>query len=191
MTIKSIRTGWTGISANAGNPIIGNFESIKTVTVGSGGSSTITFSDIPQSYQHLQIRCIARDNQGSGINNDIMRFNSDSGSNYSHHYIYGTGSGTPVSSGGTNNNSIPVAIYVTSAGSGTGRFAATVIDILDYSNTNKYTTTRSFIGGDDNGSGIVLLTSGGWRNTAAVNTITFPSSGTFQQYSHFALYGIR
>jgi hypothetical protein len=63
---------------------------------------------------------------------------------------------------------------------------------LDYTNTNKNKTARSLWGYDANGSGYVGLYSGLWRNTSAINRIDYvPASGTFPQYSSFALYGIK
>jgi hypothetical protein len=76
-------------------------------------------------------------------------------------------------------------------------YSASIIDILDYANTNKYKTYRALTGIDKNGSGSIQLTSGVWRNTTAITSITItPQSNTsptnqFQQYSQFALYGIK
>jgi hypothetical protein len=69
-----------------------------------------------------------------------------------------------------------------------------IFDILDYTNTNKYKTVRMLGGVDFNGSGEVDFMSGLWLNTSAITRIDFlPSyqSTQFQQYSSFALYGIR
>jgi hypothetical protein len=46
-------------SAITGNLVTTSYESIETVTVGSGGSATVlTFSSIPATYTHLQIRVL-------------------------------------------------------------------------------------------------------------------------------------
>jgi hypothetical protein len=67
------------------------------------------------------------------------------------------------------------------------------MDIVDYTNTNKYKTSRAFAGFDANGSGMLAVTSGLWMSTTAINSITFTSdaSGNFAQYSSFALYGVK
>lgn len=72
-------------------------------------------------------------------------------------------------------------------------FGVGVMDILDYTNTNKYTTTRILGGADINGTGRTVLGSGLWMNTAAVSTLTIitDNASTFSQYSSFALYGIK
>ena len=52
-----------------------SYESIQTVTVGSGGQSTISFTSIPSTYKHLQIRMLARATGASTVG--LIRFNSD------------------------------------------------------------------------------------------------------------------
>jgi len=70
--------------------------------------------------------------------------------------------------------------------------AASVTDILDYTNTNKVTTFRTLGGADLNGSGRITFTGGFWNNTAAWNTLkVLPNSGNFEAGSKFALYGIK
>ena len=167
------------------------FVSIATTTVGAGGSSTITFSGIPQVYKHLQLRFFAGTNRAAPTNRDSykVRFNSDTGANYSEHYLYGDGSS--VGSGG--------AASTTSINQGTvgggGFFGVSILDILEYTNVNTYKTTRALSGVSDNtgGFGLVDLSSGNWRSTSAITSITLSVGvGTaFTQYSQAALYGIQ
>lgn len=177
----------------AGNSTIlpGSYESIATVTVGAGGSSTISFSSIPSTYTHLQLRGIAKDNRAAANPSVLyMQLNGDTGSNYSQHYLVGDGSG--VYAGGGSYTQIAVGDYVTGAAANAANFGSGVVDILDYSSTNKYKTVRSIGGIEFNGSGTVGLNSGSWRNTAAITSITlFSFGGTFVQYSSYALYGIK
>jgi hypothetical protein len=177
-------------SAITGNLVTTSYESIATVTVGGGGSATITFSSIPATYTHLQIRAICKTTAGtSNINSIFGQFNSDTGSNYARHFLNGSGSAAGVGAG-TSNSSMFFGTNIETLG--TNAFAANVIDILDYANTNKYKTTRSLSGVDANGSGYVQFMSGLWMNTAAVTSITIsPNSDDFIQYSQFALYGIK
>jgi len=185
MSIKSIKTGYTGISALAGNPAYGDFESIATYAVTSGTTSTITFSSIPSTFQHLQIRGYVI-TTSSGASPRI-RFNSDSGSNYSQHQIYGDGGGA-ASTGSGSQTFASIAITNGATTSPT----VDVVDILDYSNSNKNTTVRSLGGYDANGSGYVTFRSDGWFNTAVVTTIELTlTAGSFDTNTRFALYGIR
>ena len=160
-----------------------NFSSIATVTVGSGGSSSVTFSSIPSTYTHLQLRIMGFT---TGAVNSGIQFNGDSSGNYSYHYLDGNGSSASAT-GGTGANA---AIFGYIDGSATYPEVA-IIDILDYTNTNKYKTIRHFSGNDTNGSGYVWFNSSLWNNTAAITSISTPSATTYRQYSSFALYGVK
>ena len=174
--------------------LIGDYETIATVTVGAGDSQYIDFTSIPQTYTHLQIRGIARDSRAiSGMGGEVrLWFNSDTASNYSSHIMYGNGTGGY--SGNYVSNAYIYCFDSVSNSSTANAFSGGLIDILDYTNTNKYKTTRSMGGGDINGSGVVGLYSGNWRNTAAITSIRLSNtSGTYnhKQYSSFALYGVK
>lgn len=149
---------------------------------GTGSSGTITFSNIPQTYQHLQIRCNIVYSSTVLVR---FQFNGDTGSNYARHILYGDGStaGADASSSYTSN---PI-IYV---GGSTGPNVA-VVDIHDYASTTKYKTSRIFSGNDNNGSGYVTLMSGLWMSTSAVTSIDIISSANFASGSTFALYGFK
>jgi len=176
-------------SVTAVNP--GSFESIATTTVGSGGSSTITFSSIPSTYKHLQIRAIARSARTEPEDYIYLRFNSDTGNNYAWHTM--EGSGSTLAAQAVSSTAQIFTMWITTANSSASIFGTGVIDILDYTNTNKYTTVKTLTGDDKNGSGFVVFGSGLWQNTNAVSTITLTNHGAtnFQQYSQFALYGIK
>ena len=169
----------------------GSFESIATATVGAGGSASIIFSSIPATYTHLQIRGSSKTNRsGAGQENIYYSFNSDTGSNYTQHGLYGDG--TSAASYGTANLPGDGSIIAFTANNDANIFGAQIIDILDYANTNKYKTVRSLSGFDINGGGYVLFSSTLWRNTNAITSIKLIGTGTpWQQYSKFALYGIK
>lgn len=166
---------------------------IAEQVVGAGGASSVTFSNIPADYQHLQIRGIARTTNASAVNL-IMRVGStgsvDTGSNYIWHYLQGDG--TSATSGwpsGANRSEISPGVLSADA----NIFDGFVIDLLDYSVTTKNKTVRTLSGFDRNGSSTWLqLTSGMWMNTAAINTISlYGSSGNVAQFSTISLYGVK
>jgi len=183
-TVTATNSTGTSAASSASNSVtpvsLGDMDPIAMVEVGSAGSSSITFSSIPQTYTNLQIRALAKND---GLASISIRFNGDSGSNYSWHRLYGNG--TSAISGGSANAQPQILGGVLDV-----QFGSTIIDILDYVNTSKYKTTRSLSGFDNNGSGWVGLWSGNWMNTAAISSITI-TSGTISQYSQFALYGIK
>ena len=180
--------GWGALVAG------GSYESIATTTVGAGGSATVTFSSIPATYTHLQVRLFARTSITAGNQDDtLMRFNSDTSSNYAGHQLYGDGSSAGAGSlGGTPPVNVMYPAFITSNSATANSYGVGIIDILDYTNTNKYKVMRSLNGHDNNGNGFILLRSGLWMSTSAISTITFTlGSGNFTQYSSFALYGIK
>jgi len=191
MAVISIKNKTKSGSLLVGNtPFeLGNFESISTTTL-TTATASVTFSSIPATYTHLQIRYIVRSTQASTETGINARLNSDTGSNYAWHYLFGDGASF-ASSGGSTQTSLNL-VNVTGASATASAFASGVLDILDYANTSKYKTLRLFQGWDGNGSGRVNLSSGLWMSTSANNAIEFyPSSGNWAQYSSFALYGIK
>ena len=171
-----------------------DFYQIATATVTSGGAATVTFSSIPSTYKHLQIRISAESNRATyGTDSVQFKINNDVGTNYSFHQL-GTDGSTAYGLGVINT----ATMYWDVIGTTQSAFGGGVVDILDYANTNKYKTFRSLMGNDNNGTiagsgGAVALASGNWRNTAAIDTITLnPVYGTlFNQNSTFALYGVK
>jgi hypothetical protein len=186
-----------GIIASQNYPrITSSYESIATVTVGSGGSSEVEFASIPSTYTHLQLRIIAKvtdtSNQGGYVG---LRLNSDSStSNYTYHRLKGDGSSATAYGASTGTYGVIVLERISSSHSNiaTEEQGALITDILDYQNTNKYKTVRNLGGYDSNGTGERLLTSGLWLSTSAITNIKLlPGDGNIAQYSSFALYGIK
>jgi hypothetical protein len=189
MAIRSLKSGTFSRSGMVGNPVImpGSYESIATINVGAGAGSSITFSSIPSTYQHLQIRYIGRRNNAFNTLSAGIRFNNDSGTNYVRHELYGDGStmsGSAATGLDASNTSTVTGTTPTST------FGVGIIDILDYTNTNKYKTFRQLTGADTNGAGFINLASGLWLNTSAINSITMLVGSNWEQYSSFALYGV-
>jgi len=182
-----------GIIASQNYPRVTNsFESISTVTVGSGGASSISFSSIPSTYKHLQIRILSRDSTGGGTGHNTcqIRMNSDTGSNYNHHVFYGDGSVAGAYAWGTGTGGY--AYETSQSGNASNIFSPSIVDILDYANTNKNKTWRSLAGLElNNTSGNFSMISGVWLNTSAINRIDFVLPQPVAQYSQFALYGIK
>jgi hypothetical protein len=168
-----------------------SYESIATFNLGSAQSS-VTFSSIPSTFKHLQIRALAKTNVASGYSQIVLNLNGDTASNYNNHQLYGFGASAGAQSAGSQ----PVLYngYISANfGSTANIFGATIIDILDYTSTNKTKVTRGLSGIDMNGSGAVTFGSGLWLGTTAINSITVgnDTGSNFVQYSSFALYGIK
>jgi hypothetical protein len=180
----------SGISGNLWSPGK-DYDSIATTTVGGGGAASITFSSIPATYKHLQIRISARCAIATVLRNITLRVNSDTGANYTTHYMFGDGA--TVTAGAEVSVSFMYPGITAGASANADVFAANVMDILDYANTNKNKTLRNLQGIDNNGSGRAYLASGLWNSTSAITSLTFGAEGgsNFDEYSSFALYGVK
>ena len=170
---------WDGRSA------VGSMDPLGAITL-TAAQSSITFSSIPSTYSHLQIRAFFT----TSVTDRSIRiiFNSDSGGNYSFHGIGGDGALSQINAYASQTYGI-----VGSAPNSTTYGGVFVTDVLDYANTNKFKTSRSFSGADMNAAnGYIQLWSTNWRSLSAITSINLvPSSGNFSQYSSFALYGIK
>ena len=164
-----------------------SFESIATAN-GTGSSNTLTFSSIPSTYTHLQIRFSGLSSSNATL---TLRFNGDTSSNYANHYLQGNGS---AASAGADTTQSLINIYgALPAASATSQTGSAIIDVLDYLSTSKNKTVRTLAGYDSNGSGFILLNSGLWYKTPeAINSITLtPNAGNWTNTTQAALYGIR
>ena len=76
-----------GIIASSYPRVSNSYESIATVTVGAGGSSSISFTSIPSTYKHLQLRGIINSTKSgaSGADSLELTMNNDATALYSAH----------------------------------------------------------------------------------------------------------
>ena len=169
----------------------GDFESIATVTVGSGGASSIEFTSIGTGWQHLQLRFIARTAYSAAEDLINIKVNTDTGSNYAYHALFGNGSS--ASANNFTSQTVAYAQRATATSATSSVFGAGVLDILDYASTSKNKTFRGLGGWDNNGSGTIYVYSNLWMSTAAITALTLTSyqSSNFSQHSTFALYGVK
>lgn len=162
-----------------------NYYEPLASTLLASATASITFTNIPQGYKHLQIRGIIANS--TGLAGFAMTFNGDTSANYNWHYMQGNGA-TTASGATTSATSITGALGTNTA----NIFGGSVTDILDYANTNKYKTAKIFHGYDANGSGYIQMNSGSWMSTAAITSITMTcGSGNFTTYTRLSLYGLK
>ena len=156
---------------------------------GNGGSGVITFSSIPSTYKHLQLRWVAvlaANNNSS----PYLQFNGVATASYSRHAMVGTGS-TAYSTYNASQNWIMLS--GDQAGLGTNPTAG-ITDILDYVSSTNNKTVRNFASQalNSTSSKEVNLTSGGFFSTSPISSITFNSGGgTFTTATRVSLYGIK
>jgi len=184
--------GVASVASAASNSITpapsGSFNSIASVTASGGGLQTISFTSIPSTYTHLQIRYASKNQAASDTT--LIRFNNDSGSNYSYHRLSYSGSFSATSYPSATYGELPATAY---SGTGSGVFGSGVIDIFDYTNTNKYKTVKMLGGFRDLGSGgSTAFNSMAYYSLSAISSIQIiPSPNWVDAPSVFSLYGIQ
>lgn len=162
------------------------YEPIATTTA-TGSQSSITFSSISGSYTDLVIVS----NLGIDSNRyPFIRFNSDSGNNYSTTDLYGNGTSALSSRAYITQAQIWISLDVPAS---TGVESNFIVNVQNYSNSTTYKTALSRFNATAYGTSATV---GLWRNTAAITSITIGGFGggsawNFANGSTFTLYGIK
>ena len=157
------------------------YTPIATTTLASA-TSTVTFSSISGTYTDL---VFIFSGNTSAIANSFMRFNSDSGSNYSMTWMAGTGSAVA-----TDREISKTRLLIDVYGyANPSNITNKVMSIQNYSNSTTYKTVLSRANNSANGTEALV---GLWRSTSAITQIDILtlSATTFSVGSTFTLYGI-
>ena len=158
------------------------YEAISSTTLVSAQAS-VTLNSF-SGYTDLIIVCNSRGTSGSAAN-IFVRFNGDTGSNYSKTLIEGNGS-TATSARDTNS---PAIYSLAISAASTSEPSSSVIHLMNYSNT---TTNKTVLGRCSIAGLVTNAVVGLWRNTAAITSVSFTiDSGNLATGSTFSLYGIK
>lgn len=163
------------------------YVAIATVTVGSGGASTIDFTSIPSTYSDLALLISSR--ADSVVNEIYLRFNGNS-SSYTNRNLYGNGSSAGSGTGNTDSIS---GIYTGRSDYTSNTFANTLIYIPNYAGSNNKSVFVDSVQENNGTTAQSGFNAGLWSNSAAINQITLHNYTTikFVQYSTATLYGIK
>ena len=163
------------------------FVKIATVTVGSGGTSSIDFSSIPSTYTDLCIKASVRSNIAGIVDAMLISFNGST-SSITNRYLYGSGSA--ASSGTT-----PARYAGESVGSTatSNTFSNMEIYFPNYTLSNNKSFSVDLVTENNATAADSALIAGLWSVTSAINQITLsPNAATlFSQYTTATLYGIK
>ena len=167
------------------------FEAIETVYL-EVDTATITFDNIPSTYQHLQIEYSARTDRASlGYDSAKINFNGDTGSNYSEHYM-GIYSGTSGFAGGAANQAYTSLYRLSGIDVPAEVYATGTAIIFDYAETTKNKSIQGYGGASDEYYEAMFF-DGCWDSTAAITSFVLDPAGgsNFIRGSMFSLYGIK
>ena len=163
------------------------YVAIATVTVGSGGASTIDFTSIPGTYTDLAIALSVRGtlNTGSGVM--YLQFNNDtSSSSYSYRRLLGSGSAASSASGDDY-----IIDVLQGDNSTASTFGSEYIYIPNYTGSNYKSVGNDFVGENNGTLAYMGFMAFIWKSTAAITSIKLSGNGSFKQYSTATLYGIK
>lgn len=180
----------SGVSAGA-------FDLLES-TILTTDTSSVTFSNLnnyASSYKHLQLRvgCRTTDTVHSSERMHA-RFNGVTTSSYAWHFLASINGGSIQSEDSSSTTSMAVG---DSPRSGLPAIRAySIIDILDFSNTNKNKVVRylsGYVGDTSFSMASVRLGSGLFISTNAITSMTLFDDGgfPFESGSHFGLYGLK
>jgi hypothetical protein len=165
-------------------------QPIYTQTIGATAGG-IVFNNIPQTFTDLRVVVSTRTNASGAIDGNIVRFNGDSGTNYSKTTLYGTGTNvysyrtatTYVDYIGVDGNTATAntfsnwEVYIPNYAS--ANFKQVIVDGVSENNSATNDAQRQ------------VLTASLWRSTAAITSLSVGGyAGNPMQYSTFTLYGI-
>jgi hypothetical protein len=176
-----------------------NFESIATLTSGGGA---VTFSSIPQTYRHLQLRVLARSSVGGRGDNINLRFNGDTSTNYGSVNFLTGGQGGPASFSMGNNRTALEAIMCITGNSVANQYfvGGGILDIYDYTSTTKHKSVTAWSGYEPNDTYPTTqqnqglwFKAGSGTTSEAINSITISDYNGASWYGNntFALYGVK
>jgi len=161
---------------------------ISSVTVGSGGAATMSFTSIPATYTDLLLNTSLRSTTTGNANDRaaIVTFNG-SASNYSARRLYAY-DGTTVGS----DSSIGIDIYYTGTTGTASTFSNDFVYITNYASANnKSISVENASEQNSSTKNWLALYAWRWADSAAISSITLtPDAGSFAQYSTAYLYGI-
>jgi hypothetical protein len=159
------------------------FVKIQTITVGSGGASTLDFTSIPQTFTDLKLVLSSR---GSGSGANFVKFNNST-IGVTQRYILGTGSATAAGS--------DVVMYMGEANYSTftaSTFASSELYIPNYTSANQKSSSSTHVQETNTTAAYAGFNANLWANTAAITQITiYLSAGTYVEYTTATLYGIK
>ena len=160
-------------------------QHIETVTVGSGGAASITFSAIPDTFTDLLVVISARNTRADGFVGVYISLNGST-SSFTNRYLQGLGT-SGVASG-------TLARYIGAMPASTST-ANTFGNVSVYFPNYRSSASKSFSGDSvsENNAGLSFqeLTAHLWSVSDAITSISFAGEfDLFAEHSTASLYGI-
>jgi hypothetical protein len=162
------------------------FTKIASVSVGSGGASSIDFTSIPSTYTDLVVKLSGRTTEASVYAGVYVSFN---GTAYNSSGRLLEGDGSSASSGTFSNGAIS---FIAGSTATSNTFGSTEVYIPNYAGSTNKSYSSDGVGENNATLALAHLNAGLWSNTAAINQVTLDAylTNTFVQYTTATLYGV-
>ena len=163
-----------------------NMIPISTISVGSGGTTTFEFNNIPQTYTDLSIKLSIQGTRSDNFDDLRIRFNNLT-SNYSNVYMYGGNGSVNTASAYGNFVGSPTAANLTNI------FFSGDVYIPNYTSSNIKTFGVESVNERNASEAYQYFVAGYNTMTVPITSIqfVFATGPGFAQYSSATLYGIR
>lgn len=161
---------------------------IETITVGAGGVAAIEFTSIPQTGTDLLLVLSARADSATNATSALVRFNSDTGSNYT--FLRLTGDGSSVTSSTVTGNAAYHMFSVTGSTATSNTFGNSALRIANYTSSSAKSISQDGVTENNNTASRQTITAQTWTGTSPISTITLTTFNNFVQYSTASLYKI-
>jgi hypothetical protein len=156
------------------------FIKIATVTVGSGGSATIDFTSIPQTYTDLKIAISARD-----TTDNLPVTVSFNGS------AIDSGKTIKSNGGATAYSGTETVFWITPSSATSSVFGNAELYIANYTSSNAKSMSVDSVTENNATTAYILISANLENGTSAITSISLAATGSFAQYSTAVLYGIK
>lgn len=171
------------------------FVALATVTVGSGGASSVTFSNIPQTYSDLVVKHSARMDSSSADGYTVLAINGNtSTNNVTNRYVLGNG----ANASSINNTVFASAGFCSANNATASTFGNGEYYIPNYTGSTSKSISSDSVGENNGTTAYAGLIASLSSPTSAITSITLSggnnstgATANFMQYSSFTLYGIK
>lgn len=163
------------------------YRLIETITVGTGGIASVTFSSIPQTYTDLVLKVSARTDRAAGVSDSVLVKFNNSTTTYTGRILYGDGSSAAAQSYSSTGGASAVSNTATAS-----VFSNAEMYIPNYTgSTNKCFLVDNVT--ENNGTqSYTVLDVGMWSTTSAITSLVCAgANGNLMQYTTLSLYGIK
>ena len=168
------------------------YDAIATVTVGSGGASSIEFTSIPGTYTDLLVKLSARSTRNVFLASGVdITFNGSSSGYAIRDLTKQSGSVASYTESGQAQASIG---WVSQDTDTANTFGTGEIYIPNYAGSNNKSFSVEMVQENNSTDQYMALVAGLWSNTSAITSLKlriFTGSFNFKQYSTATLYGIK